>query len=97
MIACPGIVPEPSAFGRSTQSESEPFPTRRHRLHRACDAFTKAEIVKRPALYLRVSTVAQNPETQGIELRQFAQQRGYEIVHEYVIALLTFEHQGSAV
>jgi DNA invertase Pin-like site-specific DNA recombinase len=40
--------------------------------------------VKRAALYLRVSTVDQNPETQGIELRQFAQQRGYEIVHEYV-------------
>jgi hypothetical protein len=31
---------------------------------------------------LRVSTVDQNPETQGIELRQFAQQRGYEIVHK---------------
>jgi DNA invertase Pin-like site-specific DNA recombinase len=29
-------------------------------------------------------TVDQNPETQGIELRQFATQRGYEIVHEYV-------------
>jgi Resolvase, N terminal domain len=40
--------------------------------------------VKRAALYLRVSTVDQNPETQGIELRQFARQRGYEIVHEYV-------------
>jgi DNA invertase Pin-like site-specific DNA recombinase len=36
------------------------------------------------ALYLRVSTVDQHPETQGIELRQFAKQRGYEIVREYV-------------
>jgi len=40
--------------------------------------------VKRAALYLRVSTIDQNPETQGIELRAFAQQRGYEIVQEYV-------------
>lgn len=40
--------------------------------------------MKRAALYLRVSTIDQNPETQGIELRQFAKQRGYEIVQEYV-------------
>jgi DNA invertase Pin-like site-specific DNA recombinase len=40
--------------------------------------------VKRAALYLRVSTVDQHPETQGVELRRFAQERGYEIVHEYV-------------
>jgi len=40
--------------------------------------------VKRAALYLRVSTVDQHPETQGIELRRFAQERGYEIVQEYV-------------
>jgi DNA invertase Pin-like site-specific DNA recombinase len=38
----------------------------------------------RAALYMRVSTVDQHPETQGIELRQFAKQRGYEIVREYV-------------
>src|SRR5580658_4905745 len=40
--------------------------------------------VKRAALYLRVSTLDQHPETQAIELRQFAQQRGYEVVQEYV-------------
>jgi DNA invertase Pin-like site-specific DNA recombinase len=40
--------------------------------------------VKRAALYQRVSTLDQNPETQGIELRQFARQRGYEIAEEYV-------------
>jgi DNA invertase Pin-like site-specific DNA recombinase len=40
--------------------------------------------LKRAVLYLRVSTVDQHPETQGIELRQFAKQRGYEIVEEYV-------------
>src|SRR5580704_611028 len=39
---------------------------------------------KRAALYLRVSTIDQHPETQGIELRQFAKQRGYQIVEEYV-------------
>jgi DNA invertase Pin-like site-specific DNA recombinase len=39
--------------------------------------------VKRAALYARVSTLDQHPETQAIELRQFARQRGYEIVHEY--------------
>lgn len=40
--------------------------------------------MKRAALYLRVSTVDQHPETQGIDLRAFAKQRGYEIVQEYV-------------
>jgi DNA invertase Pin-like site-specific DNA recombinase len=40
--------------------------------------------MKRAALYLRVSTLDQHPETQGIELRQFARQRGYDIVEEYV-------------
>jgi DNA invertase Pin-like site-specific DNA recombinase len=40
--------------------------------------------MKRAALYLRVSTVDQHPESQGLELRRFAQERGYEIVHEYV-------------
>jgi DNA invertase Pin-like site-specific DNA recombinase len=40
--------------------------------------------LKRAALYLRVSTLEQNSETQGIELRQFARQRGYEVVQEYV-------------
>jgi DNA invertase Pin-like site-specific DNA recombinase len=39
--------------------------------------------VKRAALYMRVSTVDQHPETQLLDLRQMAAQRGYEIVHEY--------------
>jgi len=39
--------------------------------------------MKRAALYLRVSTVDQNPQSQGIELREFARLRGYEIVQEY--------------
>jgi len=39
--------------------------------------------MKRAALYLRVSTVDQNPETQALDLRQFAAQRGLEIVQTY--------------
>ena len=36
--------------------------------------------MKRAALYMRVSTVDQHPETQLLDLRQMAAQRGYEIV-----------------
>jgi DNA invertase Pin-like site-specific DNA recombinase len=39
--------------------------------------------MKRAALYLRVSTVDQHPETQMYDLRGLAAQRGFEIVHEY--------------
>jgi len=39
--------------------------------------------MKRAALYMRVSTLDQHPETQGYDLRQLAVQRGYEIMHEY--------------
>jgi DNA invertase Pin-like site-specific DNA recombinase len=34
-------------------------------------------------LFLRVSTVDQHPETQLLDLRQMATQRGYEVVQEY--------------
>jgi DNA invertase Pin-like site-specific DNA recombinase len=37
----------------------------------------------RAALYMRVSTVDQHPETQLLDLRQMAAQRGFDIVHEY--------------
>jgi DNA invertase Pin-like site-specific DNA recombinase len=40
--------------------------------------------VKRPALYARVSSYDQNPQTQILDLRQLAAQRGLEIVQEYV-------------
>ena len=40
--------------------------------------------MKRAALYIRVSTVDQHPETQLHDLRQFASQRGLQIVGEYV-------------
>src|ERR1035437_585287 len=39
--------------------------------------------MKRAALYLRVSTLDQHPETQLLDLRQMASQRGYEIGQEY--------------
>jgi DNA invertase Pin-like site-specific DNA recombinase len=39
--------------------------------------------MKSAALYMRVSTLDQHPETQLYDLRQMAQQRGYEIVVEY--------------
>jgi DNA invertase Pin-like site-specific DNA recombinase len=38
---------------------------------------------KRAALYTRVSTVDQHPETQLLDLRRLAEQRGFEIIHEY--------------
>ena len=39
--------------------------------------------MKWAALCMRVSTVDQHQETQFYDLRQMAEQRGYEIVHEY--------------
>ena len=39
---------------------------------------------RRAALYMRVSTLDQHPETQRYDLLQLAQQRGLEIVEEYV-------------
>jgi DNA invertase Pin-like site-specific DNA recombinase len=40
--------------------------------------------MKRAAIYTRVSTLDQHPETQLHDLHQMAAQRGYEIVQEYV-------------
>ena len=39
--------------------------------------------MKRAALYMRVSTLDQHPETQLLDLQQMASQRGYEIVEQY--------------
>jgi DNA invertase Pin-like site-specific DNA recombinase len=39
--------------------------------------------MKRAAIYMRVSTVDQHPESQLHDLRQLAQQRGYQLVGEY--------------
>jgi predicted site-specific integrase-resolvase len=38
--------------------------------------------MKRAVLYMRVSTLDQHPETQLYDLRQMADQRGLDIVHE---------------
>ena len=38
---------------------------------------------KKVAIYTRVSTADQHPETQLYDLREMAKQRGFEIVHEY--------------
>jgi DNA invertase Pin-like site-specific DNA recombinase len=40
-------------------------------------------MTKRAALYCRVSTCDQNLETQLLDLREFAKQRGFELVGEY--------------
>ena len=40
--------------------------------------------MKRVAIYSRVSTIDQHPESQLYDLRQMATQRGFEIVHEYI-------------
>src|ERR1039458_6237734 len=39
--------------------------------------------MKRAALYMRVSTLDQHPETQLYDLHEMAKQRDYEIVEEY--------------
>jgi DNA invertase Pin-like site-specific DNA recombinase len=39
--------------------------------------------MKRAALYMRVSTLDQHPETQLYDLHEMAKQRGYQIVEEY--------------
>jgi DNA invertase Pin-like site-specific DNA recombinase len=39
--------------------------------------------MKRAAIYMRVSTVDQHPESQLHDLRQLAQQRGYQLIGEY--------------
>jgi DNA invertase Pin-like site-specific DNA recombinase len=40
--------------------------------------------MKRAGLYCRVSTVDQHPETQLSELRQFAANKGFQVVGEYI-------------
>jgi DNA invertase Pin-like site-specific DNA recombinase len=45
--------------------------------------YTRNPLMKRAALYMRVSTLDQHPETQLYDLRQMASQRGYQVVEEY--------------
>jgi DNA invertase Pin-like site-specific DNA recombinase len=44
----------------------------------------KPRSAKRAVIYARVSTGEQHPETQLLDLRQLAAQRGYEVVREYI-------------
>jgi DNA invertase Pin-like site-specific DNA recombinase len=44
----------------------------------------RTEPMKRAALYCRVSTIDQHPETQLNELRQFAANRGFQVAGEYI-------------
>jgi DNA invertase Pin-like site-specific DNA recombinase len=44
-------------------------------------------VTKRAALYSRISTGDQNLETQLLDLREFAKQRGFELVGEYTDAI----------
>jgi DNA invertase Pin-like site-specific DNA recombinase len=44
---------------------------------------TKRQSAQRAAIYTRVNTADQHPETQLYDLREMATQRGYEIVDEY--------------
>src|ERR1035438_10693008 len=39
--------------------------------------------MKRAALYMRVSTLGQHPETQMHDLHEMARQRGYQIIEQY--------------
>jgi DNA invertase Pin-like site-specific DNA recombinase len=41
-------------------------------------------MIRRVAIYARVSTADQNPEAQLLSLRHYAAQRGFHIHHEYV-------------
>src|ERR1700739_2868222 len=47
------------------------------------ETVAKPRSAKRAALYCRVSTVDQHPESQLYDLREMARQRGYKIAHEY--------------
>ena len=47
------------------------------------EGFRAKTKLKRAALYCRVSTGDQHPETQLYDLREMAKQREYEVVHEY--------------
>jgi len=47
------------------------------------DTETRRRSAKRVAIYTRVSTADQHPETQLYDLREMAKQRGYEIVREF--------------
>ena len=82
------LVLKGTAAGEAPEAIREDWRTRRRigsARHRCVLAFEEegTEMKKRAALYSRVSTGDQHLETQLLDLREMAKQRGYEIVQEY--------------
>jgi DNA invertase Pin-like site-specific DNA recombinase len=83
-----GLVLEGAAAGEAPEVIRENWRTRRRigsPRHRCVFAFEEEgiEMKKRAAIYARVSTGDQHVETQLLDLREMAKQRGCEIVREY--------------
>jgi DNA invertase Pin-like site-specific DNA recombinase len=83
-----GTIPEGTATGEAPNAIPENWRSYR-RINSPCNRRLsalkeeRAEVTKRIAIYARVSTADQHPETQLLDLRLMAKQRGYEVVHEY--------------
>jgi predicted site-specific integrase-resolvase len=83
-----GFVLEGTAVGKAPEVIRENWRTRRgigSPRHRCVHAFEEEGIAmkKRAAIYARVSTGDQHLETQLLDLREMAKQRGCEIVQEF--------------
>ena len=83
-----GPVFEGTAIDKAPEAVRENWRTRRRigsPRHRCVFAFEEEgiEMKKRAVIYARVSTGDQHLETQLLDLRELAKQRGLEIVHEY--------------
>jgi hypothetical protein len=83
-----GTIPQGTAVAETPEAIWENWRTRRRinsPCHRCVSAFEEKgiEMKKRAAIYARVSTGDQHLETQLLDLREMAKQRGYETVHEY--------------
>jgi DNA invertase Pin-like site-specific DNA recombinase len=83
-----GAIPEGTAVGEASEVIGEHWCTRRgidSPRHRCVLVFEEegTEMKKRAVLYCRISTGDQHLETQLLDLREMAKQRGYEIVQEY--------------
>jgi hypothetical protein len=83
-----GTIPQGTADGEAPEIIRENWRTNSRigsSRHRRLLAFEEKgiEMKKRAAIYARVSTGDQHLETQLLDLREMAKQRGYETVHEY--------------
>jgi DNA invertase Pin-like site-specific DNA recombinase len=82
-------IPQGTAAGEAPEAIRQNWRTRRRidsPRHRCVLAFEEEgiEMKKRAAIYARVSTGEQHLETQLLDLREMAKQRGYQVVHEYI-------------